>query len=319
MIGLPVPLKEAAVLADVWGALGCLDVRQFGLKGDGKTDETYGFHAAVLAASAQSHTLAFPPGTYRFARRPDPIPVGLRLAGAGSCGSTPGAGTYLVADYDEPDPEAGFLTWDGSHPAGYRGTGGGITDIALYKAAGCSGGTALKFTGSDDNHRAGYSFLSNIIITGKGIWDIGLMVDGSLLTTPGGRGVRTTHVQNLNVARVIRPGASVLLRGATHFYWFGGQIMPVGVGNRTGLLVEGRPGENHQSSNIHIMGVNVLEDLTFDYADTFLFFGRVGRDLTITRNCNTGMVKGILLGKIVNEGTAVTVESHLGVPGKDAK
>lgn len=304
-----IPLLTTASLADL-DRVYCLDVRQFGMTGDGLTDETDAFHEAIAAAAPRSTTLAFPPGTYRFARRPDPIPVGLRLAGAGSCGSTPGMGTYLVADYDETDREAGFLTWDGSHPSGFRGTGGGIIDVVLYKAGDRSGGAALKFTGADDTHRAGYSFLSNLLVTGKGTWDSGLLVDGSHLTTPGGLGVRTIHVQNLNVARTTRPGASVLLRGATHFYWFGGQIMPVGVANRTGLLVTGSP--NCESSNLHIMGVNVLEDLTFDHANTFLFFGRVGRDLTITKYCNAGMVKGVLLGKVRNEGTAVTTEDHFG-------
>jgi hypothetical protein len=182
----------------------------------------------------------------------------------------------------------------------------------LYKAEMRAGGAALKFTGQDDPHRAGYGFLSNLLVTGKGTWDIGLLVDGSRLTTPSSRGVRDLHIQNLNVARATRPSASVLLRGVTHFYWFGGQIMPAGVTNRTGLMVAGLPGANHQSSNIHIFGVNVNGDLTFDRASTFLFFGCVGQDLAITKYCNAGMVKGVLLGSIKNEGTAVTVEDHSG-------
>src|SRR5262249_36423343 len=141
-----------------------LDVGTFGAIGDGVSDVTAAFDAAIASASQHAVTIYFRSGTYRFMSRPRPIPVGVRLVGSGSVGSTPGYGTYLVADYADSGPQRAFLEWDGSDNRGAAGTGGGIEGLVVYRAAGRSGGTAIRLSGTDDNHRAGFFTLTNVIV-----------------------------------------------------------------------------------------------------------------------------------------------------------
>src|SRR5580704_1177211 len=102
-----------------------------GTWGDGVTDTTPAFNAAVLQATKQARTVRFGPGIYRFATPPNPIWVGIPFQGEGSVGSTPGYGTMLQCDYTIADPLTGFFTLDGSYPPGFAGTGGGFRDLFI--------------------------------------------------------------------------------------------------------------------------------------------------------------------------------------------
>src|SRR5262245_49944226 len=76
-------VSPAAAAPTSGQALGFVSILDLGGKGDGATDNTTSFNAAIKSASGKSLTVYFPCGVYRFASRPNPIGAGIRLRGCG--------------------------------------------------------------------------------------------------------------------------------------------------------------------------------------------------------------------------------------------
>ena len=295
---------------------GEVSISDFGGKGDGVSDVTSAFNSAIAAATPKSLTVYFPCGSYRFASRPNPIESGVRLRGCGSVGSTPGYGSSLIANYDERSPEEPFLVWTGAYKKGgtgcCAGTGGGIENLALFKGAGKKGGTAIKFTGIDDGHRAGYSTISDVLVgsVGGGTWEHNLIIDGSCCTTPHGQGVRDTYINNFWAAQASSAGQSILLRSAVQVFWHGGEVMPARAGSNTGITITGGNQITRQSVNIFISDVYIVGSLAISNARSISFRGLVGGDATIEPSASNVVLGGLVAGKIVNRSASATIKTN---------
>lgn len=294
---------------------GLVSVIEFGAKADGIADETAAFNAAVTAAMPQSRTVYFPCGKYRFASPPRAIETGVRIRGCGSTGSTANYGTAFIADYDEKTPEEGFLTWNGAYGKGNgccAGTGGGLENVTIYKGPGKRGGAAIKITGIDDGHRAGYSTISDVLVSsvGGGTWDHDLIIDGSCCTTPHAQGVRDIYINNFWAAQSSAPNKSVLLRGAVQVFWHGGEVMPAGSGTNPGLTITGGPETTRQSVNIFISDVYIAGTLNVSNAYSVSFRGLVGADATIESTASNVFIGGLIGGKLFSGSDSATIVTN---------
>jgi hypothetical protein len=293
---------------------GRVSILDFGGKGDGVTDNTPAFNAAVVAAMPKSFTIFIPCGVFRLASRPDPIGTGIKLVGCGSAGSTVGYGSSLVADYDETSPEEAFLTWNGANGGGAccAGTGGGLEMISVFKGAAKSGGTAIKITGVDDGHRAGYTTISDVLVgsIGGGTWDHNLIIDGSCCVTPGTQGVRDTYINNFWAGQATWPDQSILLRAAVQVFWHGGEVMPARVGANSGITLTGGTVATQQSFNIFISDVYVAGTLTVSNATNISFRGYVGGAATIDKTTSNLVLAGIIGGAITNGSPTATLQTN---------
>jgi hypothetical protein len=264
---------------------------EIGTWGDGQTDTTPAWNAAIAAATKQARMIRFGPGVYRFATQPNPVPTGIPVQGDGSVGSTPGYGTMLQCDYNIADPMVGFFTLDGSYAPGFAGTGGGFRDLFIEHSAGTSGGCMVKLTGADNNHRAGCVLLFNVgqSVTGSGgMFNKGLVVDGTNMITPGGAGVRTIWIQNCNISCCSDPDSNIWLWNAVHVHATNVHCYP-GPG-LCGVTISGPVGS--PSTNVFFSSSNIDGNLTIDQCLDVNWHGRIGGALTTTVNSNEVRVFG---------------------------
>ena len=294
---------------------GRVSILDFGGQGDGVADNTPAFNAAVAAAMPKSFSIFIPCGIFRFASKPNRIETGIKIVGCGSTGSTPGYGSALLVDYDEPTPEEGFLSWTGafSGPDGCcAGTGGGLEQISIYKAPARKGGTAIKIIGIDDGHRPGFMTLSDIQVSGRGAgtWDHNLLIDGTCCTTPGGQGVRDIYISNFWAAGAVTANQSVLLRSAVQVFWHGGEVMPAQGGTNTGVTITGGISATQQSVNIFISDVYIAGNFSVSNASVVSFRGFVGGSATIDKSAANTTLGGVVGGSITNSSTTTMIETN---------
>jgi hypothetical protein len=309
-ISLLVLFFAAAASAQV-NPSGRVSVLEFGGAGDGVTDNSPAFNRALIAAMPTGLTIFFPCGIFRFASRPAVIGSGIKIVGCGTAGSTIGYGTSLVADYDEYSPEQALFTWDGSFGTCCAGTGGGIERVSIFKAANRTGGTAIKITGTNDQHRAGYTSISGILIgSAGGTWDHNLIIDGSCCTASQTQGVRDTYISNFWAAGATSPGESVLLRSAVQVFWHSGEIMPASLGVQTGISIIGGSAPTSNSVNILVSDVYVAGSLSISNAKTVTFRGYVGGSATIASSASDVFLSGIVNGVITNKSQTAIVYTN---------
>ena len=275
----PAPAPPTPAVGALW------DVRSLGLLGDGSTDNTAKFNAAVQAAcAAHGKALFFPAGEWRFASRPAPIGCGLWIEGEGN-GSNPRNGTALIADYNEVEVARGFLSWDGSY-AHNVGTGGGISNLSIYKGGERNGGTALKLTGVDDNHRAGFFTISDVVVSGAGnqpgTWNKDLVIDGSCCTTLSAQGIRDIHIRNFWASMAKGPGDAVQISNGVQLFWYGGEVFGAGARAPVGITIEGSGSTTGNSTNIWLFGLYLTGDLNVANAkNVYCSMCQVGGDLNM--------------------------------------
>jgi hypothetical protein len=293
---------------------GRVSILDFGGQGDGVADNTAAFNAAVVAAMPKSFTVFIPCGVFRLASRPNSIGTGIKIVGCGSAGSTVGYGSSLVADYDETLPQEAFLTWNGSNGGGAccAGTGGGLEKISVFKGAGKTGGTAIKITGTDDGHRAGYTTISDVLVSsiGGGTWDHNLIIDGSCCVTPETQGVRDTYINDFWAGQATWPDQSILLRSAVQVFWHGGEVIPARVGANSGITLTGGIEATQQSVNVFISDVYVAGTLTISNATNISFRGYVGGAATIDKTASNLVLAGIVGGAITNGSLTATLQTN---------
>ncbi|UXA19296.1 glycosyl hydrolase family 28-related protein [Mycobacterium sp. SMC-4] len=101
-----VPLAAGLVALPGCGSRGVLDVRDFGAKGDGVTDDSQAIQSA--AAALRSHgTLHFPPGRYRFAQHFPPGMAAVVVTGVTNAAVDFAPGAELLMDNVEPSDRTG--------------------------------------------------------------------------------------------------------------------------------------------------------------------------------------------------------------------
>lgn len=292
---------------------GILFADQWGLAGDGTTDNTAAFNALIAAACLNGYReIYFKPGQYLFASRPNPIGCGIWLRGAGN-GTTSSFETSLLDAYSESTATNGFLTWDGSYSS-FAGTGGGIQNVSIYKTT-ANGGTAIKVTGSGDNNRAGFFTIRDVVVSASGgaTWNKGLIIDGSCCTTSGGQGVRDIFIENFWPAIMSDGDTSILFNNAVQVFWFGGEVFPASGGGSTGITITGAGSGTSASTNIFLTSVYIVGNLSIDYVSTFQAVNTfVGGNFTSTTNSQGCAYRGQIGGTLTNTGNCeITTQNNL--------
>lgn len=229
--GSPVTLNTSSGLQ--W-----VSVKDYGAKGDGVTDDTAAWQAAINAAG--SATVYVPQATYNFTGTLT-MHQGTRIRCAHGPSDTIGYGVVLLHSANNTN----FLVWDGNGPNSAAGGGGGLEDCFIAKAIGFTGGDAIYLSTTDINHRAGEMVFRNVVIGGQNnaaYWSRGLHVDGSSNNTSGSRGMRGLRLDKFRVAAtdsVTYPNEAIRLTQVTHFFADYLEIDPIGGTDTPGMTIDG--------------------------------------------------------------------------------
>ncbi len=261
-------------LAERLGSLP-IAVEEFGAKGDGETDDTDAFVLAIREAIRRRNaTVALSGGrSYRIGRTLT-IPQGVAIIGPGSQGTTPQYGCSI-----RHTAHGDLFVWDGSGAA-FAGTGGGLRNVLIVKAAGFQGGAAITLIARDPAHRPGEMLFENIVVYGEsrqglpGVWDHGVVIDGRQVDIEGTRGVRSTRWIACRFAGARVTSRTILLRQATHAYFLGCAVDQGGPAT-VGVTLEGR------NDNIHFVAMGLGGDLLIaggpgNSVRNFHFSGKIG-------------------------------------------
>lgn len=286
------------------------DIRAYGGVGDGVTDCLAAFNAAIAATNSNSGgVIYFPRGQWRMSAKPNSIGVGTWIEGEGA-GSTPGFGTYIIADYNEVTATNGFLTWDGSFVAA-GGTGGGLRNCTVYKAANRTGGTGVKLTGADDNHRAGWWRADHVLISGAqpataGTWSHCLRVDGQNNSTAGTQGIRDLVFIDLWCCNATVTDQAVVLNNAAKCDWYGGEVFQAG-GSTAGITITGTGGVSPSALNSTevILSLTLSGNVVLDQCNNVIILpDHATGNLTITSNAANSIFWGRVEGTVSNSGAS---------------
>lgn len=150
----------------------------------------------------------------------------ITLIGSGTATSGSYGTTIMTFNADLPADDA-FLRWNGNE--GSRGVGGGMRNITLRRGTGKGGGiaidqTSIVDTGGNGTFRPGFMLFDNVVIvdiTGAGIWDVGMRVNGAGFIAASTGGVRDVCVRDCYFCAAKIP---LFLNNAYHFYMNGGQV-----------------------------------------------------------------------------------------------
>ncbi len=171
----------------------------------------------------------------------------------------------------------GFL-FNGSEDL-YNGTGGGVCNLKLFKRFGITGGTAIKLTATGTDRRCGETLLNRLLIYGagnsqgqRGLWANGIWVDGSMLTTSGSAGIRTTVIENVRISDCTE--YAVYLNNAVHCKINGLQLDPGQVASKS--LISS--GQNIQGTNLVINGDLTILDTSYMTMNNILCYGHLNID-----------------------------------------
>lgn len=290
-----------------------VNLKEFGAVGDGLTDCTSALNAAIAALATTGGVIVAPQGTYRFLSAPNALGAGIIIQGAGIASPTSGYGTKFVADYLEGTAANGFLTWDGSSGTG-AGLGGGVRDLTIYKASGQSGGTAIKFTGTTDNLRAGLNVTARAVVTGGGTWSHALLVDGSGLTTSGNQGIRATYLSDVRFDNCDVLDKTIWLKNATEFMGHGVRVSQGNGANTSGITVSGSATVNDGSRDVTFAALLCEGDFVTDYATNVSLQGTIGGTVSVSANTTNFKYDGPVaaLGSISSACTTATFDTQIG-------
>jgi hypothetical protein len=285
------------------------DLSYYGAKTDG-SDSTPALNAAVTAIESISafERLRVPCGRYSFTTKPANIGYGLQISGCKLPGSNDLQGTVFLVNYTESTATNGFLTWDGHSIlgacAGCSGTGAGIDNVLIEKQDGKTGGAAIKFTGSDDDHRAGWTAVQNVIITstGTGSWNTGIYYDGSCCTTSGTPGIRDNVIDNAWVFNVADAYKGIWAHQAAHVFITKSSIGAGSNGSaNTGILLDGTGLNTLATQDVQIAATRIFGDIKIDQAnDVSIMGGQVGNFISTANTTNNCSFYGVVATSITN-------------------
>lgn len=271
---------------------------------------TPAFNRAIARAAQLGQAIRFPAGWLEFHQPPDPMGAGITLEGDSGITSAK-TGTCCVAAYTELDPEEGFFTWDGSDERTYKGTGGGIRNMTIYKFGDGKhspiGGTAIRLRCVDGNKfRAGWWILQNVAVLSEdsrklSVWDHIFVADG--LNVPRHEGIRQIWLNNF-----LCSGARshvVDLRNVRHMKWNLGEIQAGPTQDPhtapAGLRITGPDSQNHFYS-----GVGCWDTLDIQDCREFAYYGKA-QWLQIGKKCRRGIIQVFGCDKWTNDAPANAV------------
>jgi hypothetical protein len=187
----------------------------FGMVGDGVTDNTTAFNNAVTAAAAcNTGTLFIPPGSFLFSSQPNSLPR-VKIIGSGSLN------TVVIRGYNGT-PNVGLFDI-------IPGTGNGtqISDMAVSASVGTSGGCAFSAIASATFGVSDTLFANMYITPGAATdaFEYVILFNGTNKST-GAIGNRGCRMLNLTVFGASY--ASVGVFGCISLSWSGGNINTAG-------------------------------------------------------------------------------------------
>jgi len=294
------------------------------MKCDGGTDDTAAFNALIATAMSDKgpspaplelQTVVLPAGKCRFAAAPKPIPAGVKIVGNQNRN-----GTWLIADYNETNPNAGFLTWDGSFRTAGSGNGGGLESLHISKGSGKTGGSAIKLAGTDDAHRVGFMVFNDLYINSAfgapGYWHRDFFIDGSCCTTQGSNGVRDVVLTNFHFGQSQPPdeGGTILVLNGVHVYMSNGLVF---TSQRGGIHITGLDNSDNRSSHDVLMSnVNIEGSLIVEKAQGVSYSGWLAGKLTTINGVRNCFISGTLEATIDNAARCgIASEQEIFTPG----
>lgn len=255
------PLKQVFsgfAAGDVTFGAGSVDRLYFewgGARADNSTDSTT---AVLFVVGTAKNSVNVPiralSGQYKLTGEVI-IPQGVLIECAGSGGNTQQYGTTFV-HYSNGN----LFVWDGTGTA-FAGTGGGLKDCLILKADTFSGGDAIKALATSDGNRPGEMFFENVVIygIGTGLWERGLHIDGTAVTTAGSKGVRSVFLNKFRVADCTTSNQYIYINQGVHVTGTHVQIDQADGSGTPGLTIAG-DSENVNLSNFIINGNVVVAD-----------------------------------------------------------
>lgn len=229
------------------------------------------------------------------------IPVGISLQGHGFSSSLPG-GSVLQANYNEATSTNPFLAWTGAGAA-YNGTGGGIQNLTVQKGAAKTGGALIKITGADDTMRPGYMVFQNVKVSGTNQGadcDIGIIHDGSNLTTTNTNGIRDVAYSNVWVDGWKVIGAQLI--NATHTKIVGMTFSPTGDALDCIRITGNDSNANSKTTSLMAIGLECYGNIILDNINFCHIICRT-TDLVITGNVTKSVIVPIVESNITFAGT----------------
>ncbi len=183
--------------------------------------------------------------------------------------------------------EAGII-YDG-RGVPYRATGGEFSGFRIARGGNIDGGIGLLIAALNGGERPGEVRITDLRILGYrdlvsslelARWAEGLVIDGSLLTTPGAAGVRFIDIVGLRVSSCVGDGDFIRFHNCTHLTGAHIQVDPgrMDEGKRARLRIIG--GQNIFLDKLVVNG-DVIVEGTARYANLsgFMHTVRVGSDV----------------------------------------
>lgn len=262
------------------------------------TDNTAAFQACIEAARLAHHrTVLVPAGSYKFSGTVT-SGEGVKIVCEGSNGTTTSYGVTFVHASN-----SNFLVWDGSG-RGFAGTGGGLKHCLIVKDTGYSGGDAIKLTSTNtgtgpDDHRAGEMEFQDIIILGQtGTWARGLHIDGTLNTTPGGKGIRTVVLNKFRVGACTTNNQYIYINQGLHITGTHVEVDTAGGTGTAGMTITG------DSTSVLFSNMNM-------YANVILSPTAAGADIVLHGRCSALTVGANCRGAFIGYAGSVSNASTL--------
>lgn len=268
----------------------------YGIKGDGTTDNTAAFNAFMAACKASSKKGELPLGVIRLASKPNDIDFAWDLGGKGKLS------TVLLRDYTQAGSTIGVLALiDGAN-------GTRIHNLSVQSNTGTSGGVLISGICSSSS-AIGSVTLENLYLTTTGT-DTHVSVlnfDGSLRTASP-IGFRGLSLKNVDCFGAV--GYSVILKSVIGCSWNGGGIYPAGgTGVASGgLQITGTASVKSQYVSINLEtsgGVNLTQclDMKLDITSIGTISGlSVANDNTCSFTQVIGHNSGTVTGNWVSSG-----------------
>lgn len=268
-----------------WWAISGPDlyVEQFGLMGDGVTDDLASLLEAEECRAALSAVLHFGPKNYYL--------------------SNPNAVAMRRPRWRGSEANATLITCDGASSACFffEGTGGYtagfIENITFWAPASRTTGWCLYFDG-DATYQADEFRGRNVKITGTGSWAIPLYMSGKDRTSP--QGLRLVSWTDLFIGRDTSIG--IYADNCVQLEIAGGGIYG---GTTNDLTVTSTHG-SLSSADSMITRFKVNGDVVFDKVTSGIFQGICGT-ITLTANCSNVHASGVC-GTVTNSGTSNVVQ-----------
>jgi len=285
----------------------------FGAVGDGVHDDSDAFDAAIVEAMRRHNaTIWLSAGrSYRITRTLR-MRQGVVISGPGSQGSTTGFGCS-IRHFSNDD----LFVWDGSGEE-YAGTGGGLRNVLITKAPSFAGGTAIRLVSTRDDHRPGEMLFENVLAYGErsggqqGLWDHGLIIDGSASDVAGARGVRSTRWFGCRFAGCRVPQQTMVLRQATHAY-FVACAVDESSGQSPGLWLEGHNDDIHFTAMALGGALTIAPNNQRNSLRNFTYSGKIGAAFVNQDAEAEGMLSAVFEGTyaLVNKSPGLKLSTNL--------